>query len=662
MEATGAPARGPDGTLGEGAAPPPRPPSISFVTPSSDHTVTLNPGGTISDIVLLQGRAGNPVTVADLLAANPQYTDVTRIPAGAALSVPVRSGDVLSIYRADGAVETINTRTAEITSTTLDAQGNTHQVISRPDGESGRLYVERTLHAGTGEVVSSSAVRVDTLSGQATAIDPVTLQPVDAIGAGGGQSEAPDGFTPLSPEEIEALGTPPAPGAPIAVIADGGNGTQTDAGPVNGYGDASPPLPSSSSPFTPPQEAANGFLSLGELAGQLSPGQTQSLLLALTQQGLTPEALGGVAVYTNPDGSRLLANEEGDIIGTLDGGGSGGAGAEGQWVQLQLLGQEALYLGPQGQALNEQSYQLHHTEASLNFVQSLLGLQNWSALNDAQRLNTLATLYNQMDTLGNLGATGGLPGNIGEQVDGYAGILSLVSGIENDNALQTLVGGIQLGNAVGSMLGNGSMVVSDAIGSAMGVSAGQVVPVLNLIIALDNIEENPVGAVTAALSMMGPYGQIAALVLTVISMFMDNDIPPSIGEAEVSLDASGAVVVNTTRDEAGGGGTAAGWAQALAELAVSAGMSAPQAGAPAQIQCVPAPVNNAMGASHHGPQIPRGLDPIVLVPVQGSTSRWQRPIGCLRGDKSDERWNRPAQRMSLKGCISVNFPVDQCPK
>ena len=106
------------------------------------------------------------MTVADLLAANPQYTDVTKIPAGAELNVPVRTGDVLSIYRGSGAVETINTRTAEITSTTQDAQGNTHQVISRPDGDDGRIYIERTLHAGTGEVVSSSAVRVDTMSGQ----------------------------------------------------------------------------------------------------------------------------------------------------------------------------------------------------------------------------------------------------------------------------------------------------------------------------------------------------------------------------------------------------------------------------------------------------------------------------------------------------------------
>ncbi len=291
MESTDRPAGGPNQAIGEGALPPPRPPSTSFIHPSGDHTVTLNPGGTLSDIVLLEGREGNPVTVADLLSANPQYTDVNRIPAGAELNVPVRSGDVLTIYRADGAVETINTRTAEITSTTVDAQGNTHQVVSRPDGEGGRLYIERTLHAGTGEVVATSAVRVDTLSGQVTTVDPVTLQPVNATGSGDAQSEASAGFSPLSPAQAEALSTHPASGSP-----------------VNGYGNPSAPTPSSpitpNAVISPPQEAANGFLSLGELAGELSPGQSQSLLLALTQQGLTPESLGGVAIYTNPEPRR----------------------------------------------------------------------------------------------------------------------------------------------------------------------------------------------------------------------------------------------------------------------------------------------------------------------------------------------------------------------
>lgn len=99
---------------------------------------------------------------------------------------------------------------------------------------------------------------------------------MDAIGARGGQSKAPDGFTPLGPEEIEALGTPPTPGDPIAVIAviaviaDGGTSTTTDAGPVNGYGPA--PVPTTPVPSAS-QEATNGFLSLGEFREQLSPAQ-----------------------------------------------------------------------------------------------------------------------------------------------------------------------------------------------------------------------------------------------------------------------------------------------------------------------------------------------------------------------------------------------------
>jgi hypothetical protein len=74
-----------------------------------------------------------------------------------------------------------------------------------------------------------------------------------------------------------------------------------------------------------------------------------------------------------------------------------------------------------------------------------------------------------------------------------------------------------------------------------------------------------------------------------------------------------------------------------------------------QIQSVPAPVNNAMGANPNGPQIPRGRDPIVFVPVQAMGSRWHHLTNSLRGDKLDERWNQPAQRTSPKGYTSIQF-------
>jgi len=55
-------------------------------------------------VVLLQNRSGNVISVSDLLSANPQYSDVTKIPAGAVLNVPVRTGDNLTIYCSDGVV------------------------------------------------------------------------------------------------------------------------------------------------------------------------------------------------------------------------------------------------------------------------------------------------------------------------------------------------------------------------------------------------------------------------------------------------------------------------------------------------------------------------------------------------------------------------------
>ncbi|MEZ5644088.1 MAG: hypothetical protein R3E99_02810 [Burkholderiaceae bacterium] len=62
----------------------------------------------------------------------------------------------------------------------------------------------------------------------------------------------------------------------------------------------------------------------------------------------------------------------------------------------------------------------------------------------------MASLYNQADNLRTtLNHSDWLPGNIGAQAGALSGVLtSLVSSIENDNALQALAGGIRLGNAV----------------------------------------------------------------------------------------------------------------------------------------------------------------------------------------------------------------------
>ena len=539
----------PGGAEADGVAPsleaalPARPSSSSLVNSTGEYTVTLNPSGTLSDIVLLQNRAGNPITSNDLLAANPQYTDVYKIPPGVTLNVPVRSGDILTIYQSSGAVETINSSTAEITSTTRDIQGNTHVVISRPDGENGRIYVERTLDASSGEEISSSAVRVDTITGEVTAVDPVTLVPLSTdvdteVGT------APDGFTTLTPEQIEALGTPPTPGDPIAVIADAGEGTMTDGGPQNGLG--------------------------------------------LGSQNTDPPS---PVVHTDEaTGWSWFEDEQGITT----------------------------YLSPSGQAVSQAQYNeaaLTDGAGALGVVSSVYNsIENWANLDDGERLRALVGLYSQIDNLGSAlnsldigsaAAAGNLPGSLG----GASSVISLINALSNGNEQAIVTGGLQVGsvalNLYADMLTDQAMALMDQMvnssvvdaatsaafdAAAQGASTaggvaqmmGEAIPYVNLIYSLTTVEDNPWGTVAAAAACFPPVGTFIAAVITVLQIAFPTDIPPSIGEAEVHIDPDGNVSVNTTIDEEGGGGTAAHWAEALAHMAVAAGMTAPQAGAAAQ--------------------------------------------------------------------------------
>ncbi|MFZ3019853.1 MAG: hypothetical protein WA056_15505 [Gallionella sp.] len=58
--------------------------SSNYVTDNSagSNSVTVGTGGTLSDVLLLQNNAGNNITVADILACNPNITNVNHKPKG----------------------------------------------------------------------------------------------------------------------------------------------------------------------------------------------------------------------------------------------------------------------------------------------------------------------------------------------------------------------------------------------------------------------------------------------------------------------------------------------------------------------------------------------------------------------------------------------------
>ena len=106
--------------------------------------------------------------------------------------------------------------------------------------------------------------------------------------------------------------------------------------------------------------------------------------------------MAAVSVYTNADGSRILANAEGEIIGTVQPLGQGEGQTDNGWLQVRLNGQgEPVYLGPQGQTWSEHRYNeasAQDAAGTMNLVGSLAGLQNWSQLNAAQQLSALANI------------------------------------------------------------------------------------------------------------------------------------------------------------------------------------------------------------------------------------------------------------------------------
>lgn len=395
------------------------------------------------------------------------------------------------------------------------------------------------------------------------------------------------------------IGTVPEPGGPITVVADSGTGVMTDAGPVTGYGDGTAP-PSSPAPSQPSGQ------NLTEWAAEVGGQTVQALVGLLTLEGWSAEDINALTLYPLADGTSLLANADGDIAGTVSPVTLADGTLQG-WQQVQLNGQsEPVYLPPQGgnPVTAEQFTNAQVADASSAFgaFSSLAnGLSNWGEMNDAQRLSALVAFYNQIDNLGSaVGALQGvdgslLPGDVGAAAGGLAGALSLYYGLEGGNDAQALSGALQLYSAYTAYTSAAAAAASNAAagaaaetaanavaGDAAASSAASEIPYVGIVLALTQVEENPWGAVASVCACYPPYGTIVAVFINAMLMMFPEDIAPLVGEASASIDASGAIAVDTTVDEEGGGSTAAHWAEALAQAALGAGMSTVQAGAPAQ--------------------------------------------------------------------------------
>jgi len=217
-----------------------------------------------------------------------------------------------------------------------------------------------------------------------------------------------------------------------------------------------------------------------------------------------------------------------------------------------LVGDQVLTQTQYDQVQRAQSEaQTTQAAGAVGLMNSIIGLQSWDAMSDLQRTAALVSIYNTVDALSGGGA---LPGNLGTA----ASVLGLLNALDQGNVGAAMVSGVVLIDN----LANGA--ASQAIGSALNMNAANVVPVLNLVLALDS--GDPVSIIAAACAFIPVYGQIIGAVLTICNaLFGGDDIPMSEGAAHAQWDAQGHLQIVTDQDEHGGGPTAHGWMSALAQ-------------------------------------------------------------------------------------------------
>ncbi|MCZ2497188.1 tandem-95 repeat protein [Xylophilus sp. Kf1] len=292
----------------------------------------------------------------------------------------------------------------------------------------------------------------------------------------------------------------------------------------------------------------------------LTGAQEAPLASELDRQNIG--SVGDLAFVRMPDGSYMLQNPDGDIVGQLhlqtDGAlrWSGLAG-ERRYIQPDGTVQDQ-HAADQNAAAAELAAADAHNAAqaagALGLLNAIVGLQHWDAMTDVQRAAAVVSIYQLVDKLNG----GALPGELG----GAAAALGLFSALERGDVGGAVYSGLSLVEAVTSTAQTAGLVTQNFGGSFL--------PALSMVLAVSSGDPVAIAAsglaLMSAMSVIGPWGTAAGAVLSLANLlFSDQDIPSREGLAHAQWDASGHLQIVTDLDTEGGGASAAGWIRGLAE-------------------------------------------------------------------------------------------------
>lgn len=307
---------------------------------------------------------------------------------------------------------------------------------------------------------------------------------------------------------------------------------------------------------------------------ELSTAQTEQLSQYLAKFG--PD----IQLNQLPSGEVIVASESGDVLGVVKKTAGGSVrflneGRDGADIALDGKKEEVIAGLSETEADRQQAQQV---QAGFGAVQSALSLIQ--ALENGNTFSaTLAgvSMVNQMMTLGGpnlppeLASLAGPLRNIGAGLGTLSAAMNLADALKSGDALSILQSSANLG-AQGIQLYAAmtpGVTLFDAAGKATGTlgtvaqDLGVIGAGVGLVMAVQS--GNPLSIASSSLSMLsslgyiGPWGAVAAVVISLVSSMFGSDQPMLEGQAQATWDAAGHTHVITTQDNEGGGATATGW-------------------------------------------------------------------------------------------------------
>jgi hypothetical protein len=340
-----------------------------------------------------------------------------------------------------------------------------------------------------------------------------------------------------------------------------------------------PPLPSGMD--VAGDQYSGTHQSISEQLQNTTLGLAESQQTTFTQQ-LAQLGLTDVDFHQMSDGTVTLTNSDGTAVGYLSKSSDGAiryVDSNQNGFEVGADGRSQMVLKGYSETERQQAQQM---QAGFGAVQSALSL-----IQALENGNTFAasvagvSMINQM-----FAASGSVPpelasfaetlGKVGAGLGAISSAINLADALKSGDALAILQSSATLGaQGINLYAAIEHLELFDKAGNATG-SLGSVAQDLGvvgagvgLVMAIQS--GNPLSIASSSLSLLstlgviGPWGAVAAVVISIISSMFGSDEPMLEGQAQAVWDADGHTHVITTQDAEGGGATATHWMQNLVD-------------------------------------------------------------------------------------------------